>query len=194
MGKLPFLLVLLLFSLMLLAAAASAHATTLPLAVSASALTAEDEEAEAGDEADVEGEEAEAEDVEGEGCGAEEDELCEEEAAAGEVEECLVEDASASFTASPGAGAVRLRIRYRAFEATAVVVDARLRGAKGSLNLGSHHTRFHRAGVYRYSFALDSKQMAKAVAARDFEVGLHAVGAPAGCALHLAARGPHRAK
>jgi hypothetical protein len=36
--------------------------------------------------------------------------------------------------------------------------------------------------------------MTKAVAAKDFEVDLYAVGTPAECEMHLATRGPHRAK
>jgi hypothetical protein len=192
MRKLPYLLVLLLLSLLLLAAAASAHALTLPaVATQASPFASPPEEE---TEADEEGESDESEvDDEGEDCGAEEDELCEEETEE-EAEECLLEDADASFTAAPGAGEVRLRVHYRAFEPTAVVVDASLRGAKGSLHLGNERVRFHRAGIYRDSFNLGDKLMAKAVSAKEFEVDLRAVGTPADCEMHLATRGPRRAK
>jgi hypothetical protein len=195
MRKLPYLLVLLLLSLLLLAAAASAHALTLPSpAIQASPFTGPpEEETEADEEGEAEDEGNESGDDEGEDCGAEEDELCEEEVEE-EAEECLLEDADASFTATPGAGEVRLRVHYRAFEPTAVIVDASLRGNKGSLHLGSERVRFHRAGVYRDSFSLGSKQMAKAVAAKEFEVGLRAVGTPAECEMDLATRGSHRAK
>jgi hypothetical protein len=191
MRKLPYLLALLLLSLLLLAAAASAHAVTLPApAAQASPFGGPPEEE---TEADEEGESEEPEADEGEDCDKEEDELCEEESEE-EAEECLLEDADASFTAAPGAGEVRLRVHYRAFEPTAVVVDARLRGNKGALHLGTDRARFHRAGVYRYSFDLGSRQMTKAVAAREFEVDLYAVGTPADCEMHLATRGPRRAK
>lgn len=198
MRKLPCLLALLLLSLMLLAAAASAHAVTLPVPATQGSPFGgpSEEETEAGeeDEADDESDDSEGEaDDEGEDCGVEEDELCEEEIES-EAEECLIEDASASFTAAPGAGEVRLRVHYRAFEPTAVVVDASLRGNKGSLHLGSQHARFHRAGVYRYDFSLGNKQMTKAVAAKEFEVSLRAAGAPAECEMNLATRGPRRAK
>jgi hypothetical protein len=202
MRKLPYLLALLLLSLMLLAAAASAHALTLPTVAAQGSpfVDPPEEEAEADDEAedeavtDDESDNSEVEvDDEGEDCGVEEDELCEEETE-DEDEECLIEDASASFTAAPGAGEVRLRVHYRAFEPTAVIVDASLQGSKGKLHLGSQHARFHRAGVYRYDFSLGSKQMVKAVAAKEFEVSLRAVGAPAGCEMDLATRAPHRAK
>ena len=192
MRKLPYLLALLLLSLLLLTAAASAHAVTLPTAATQGAPFAEEEtEADEEGKADDESDESEVDD-EGEDCGAEEDELCEE--TEEEAEECLLEDADASFTAAPGAGEVRLRIHYRTFEPTAVVVDARLRGGKGALHLGTDRARFRRAGVYRYSFNLGSKQMAKAVAAKDFEVDLYAVGTPAECEMHLATRGSRRAK
>lgn len=192
MRKLPHLLALLLLSLLLLAAAASAHAVTPPAAAAHGAPVAEEETEEDEGEADDEGDDSESDD-EGEDCGAEEDELCEEETDE-EAEECMLEDASASFTAAPGAGEVRLRVQYRAFEPTAVVVDARLRGSKGALHLGTDRTRFRRAGVYRYSFDLGSRQMAKAVAAKEFEVDLYAVGTPAACEIHLSTRGPRRAR
>lgn len=188
MRKLPYLLVLLLLSLLLLAAAASAHAAALPaVATGATPFAAPVEEE---TEADEEGEGG---DSEGEDCAAEEDELCEEEAEEA-AEECLLEAADASFTAAPGAGEVRLRVHYRAFEPTSVFVDAGLRGSKGSLHLGDERVRFHRAGVYRSSFSLGTKQMAKAVAAKELEVDLYAVGTPADCEMHLTARGSRRAK
>jgi hypothetical protein len=200
MRKLPVLLVLLLAALMLLAAAASAHAFVLPAATTTPFLASDDDEAEAdddeGDEGDEESVPVEEVDDEAEGCEGDEDELCD----AGDLEpeeeagECLLEDASTSFAAAPGAGQVRLRIHYRALEPAQVVVDARLRGSKGALHLGTDRARLHRAGVYRYSFELGSKQMAKAVAASDLEVDLDAVGAPAACEMHLASRAPRRAK
>jgi hypothetical protein len=189
MRKLPYLLVLLLLSLLLLAAAASAHALTLP-ATGPTALTApaHDEE----DEADDEGEEAEEGD-ESEDCEAEEDELCEEELEA-EDEECVIEDASPSVVVAPGNQKVLLTIHYHSFESTMVTIDARLHGGKGGLHLGSEQARFRRAGAFHDSFSLGPKQLRKALAAREFDVDLHAVGTPADCELHLSTRGSHRAK
>jgi hypothetical protein len=196
--KLPFLLALLLLSLMLLAAAASAHALTLPAQAQTLpfAAAAEDEEAEDESEADDDGEE-EGDDA-AEACESEDEEAeerCEEELAeTEEAEDCVLEEASASFAVVPAAGEVRLTVRYEAFEPATVAVDASLRGAKGGLHLGSDHARFHHAGVYRDSFALGAKQMAKALAAREFEVDLHAAGTPADCALGLSTRARHRAR
>jgi len=196
MRKLPFLLVLLLMSLLLLGASTSAHALTLPVPAQAPPFAAPgDDEEEADDEfeADDESDEGDADVCESEDEEAEE--RCEEELAEDEeAEECVLEDASASFTAAPGAGEVRLRVHYRAFEPTLVSVDARLRGTKGTLHLGSDRARFRRAGVYRYSFELGAKQMAKAVAAKDFEVDLQAAGTPADCALSLATRAHRRSR
>lgn len=192
MRKLPFLLVLLLLSLMLLAAAASAHAASLALPAGPTALAAPaDEEGEDESEAS-EGEE----ELEGEVCSAEEEaeELCEEEDETEEAEECLVEDASATVIVVPGKSQVRLTIRYHSFEPTTVAVDARLRGGKGGLHLGSDRARFRRAGAFHDSFSLGARQMTKALAAHEFEVGLRAVGAPADCEFDLATRGSRRAK
>ncbi|HET9677126.1 MAG TPA: hypothetical protein VFP21_06445 [Solirubrobacterales bacterium] len=191
--KLPFLLVLLLLSLMLLAAAASAHARALSLPAPAAPLAAlvDDEESEDESEGEEEAEEAdvcESEDEEAE-------ERCEEELLeTEEAEECLLEDASASVVVGPGGEEVRLTVRYEVFEPAPVTVDASLRGAKGALHLGSDHTRFRHKGVYRDSFALGARQTAKALAAREFEVDLHAAGTPADCALSLSTRARHRAR
>src|SRR3954454_12074275 len=183
MRKLPFLLVLLLLSLLLLAAAASAHAARLPVpAQGAPLLGKADDDSAAADEGEAD-EGGEDEDCESED--DEEAESCEEAEDAEEAGGCVLEGGTASFTVVPGAGEVRLRIHYRAFEAGAVLVDASLHGAKGSLHLGSERARFHRSGVLRYSFQLGARQIARALAARGLEVKLRAVGAPADCELDL---------
>ncbi|HET7589136.1 MAG TPA: hypothetical protein VFK14_02970 [Solirubrobacterales bacterium] len=187
MRKLPYLLVLLLLSLLLLAAAASAHGSSMPATPGVTKLIFQAEEDR---EEEEEEEESEAEADEGEETETSEVEVEVEE----EGEKCLLEDATASFAVAPGALQVRLTIHYDAVEPTAVTIDSRLRGAKGSLHLGNERARFHRSGTFRDSFALGARQMPKALAAREFEVDLHAVGAPANCALQLASRAPHRAR
>lgn len=196
MRKLPLLLVLLLLSLMLLAAAASAHAAGLPPLGDPFPLAAAagDEE---GDESEAEaGEDEEAESEEGEACGPEEEaeEPCEEVDESEEAEQCVVEDASAAVTIGANSDQVRLTIRYRSSEPATVAIDTSLRGGKGSLHLGSDHARFGRAGAFHGSFRLDRKQMSRALAAREFEIDLHAVGTPADCELRLATRGSRRAR
>ncbi|HET8565138.1 MAG TPA: hypothetical protein VFL77_01565 [Solirubrobacterales bacterium] len=196
MRKLPLLLVLLLLSLMLLAAAASAHAADPPPLGDPfpPAAAAGDEES---DESEAEaGEDEEAEIEEGEACGAEEEgeELCEEEDESEEAEQCPVEAASAAVVVGARSDQVRLTVRYHSSEPATVAIDTSLRGAKGGLHLGSEHARFGRAGAFHGSFRLDRKQMIRALAAREFEIDLHAVGTPADCELRLATRGSRRAK
>jgi hypothetical protein len=207
MRQLPLLLVLLLLSLLI--AAASAQALSLPSAAappSALAASADDEESEADGEPEGEDDEAEAGEVgedeaeasnESEACEAEdqeEEEFCAEVREQEEAEACGLEEASASVAVAPGGDKVRLTVRYSTFEPTAVIVVARSRGVKGGLHLGRARARFHDAGVYRDSFALGAKQIAKALAAREFDVGLRPVGAPADCALALSIRAPRRAR
>lgn len=187
MRKLPILVVLLLASLLLLAAAASAHAVTLPSVAAGPPVVALGGEGEVDDQGEDESDPAEEADDESETCEVDDEEVCREIEAEEEAEECVLEDADASFTAAPGAGQIRLRVHYRTYEPAQVVVDARLRGTKGALRLGTDRARFNRAGVYRYSFDLGGKQLAKAVAAKDLEVDLYAVGTPANCEMHLAA-------
>ncbi|MGN6815597.1 MAG: hypothetical protein ACTHK3_05870 [Solirubrobacterales bacterium] len=179
MRKLPLLLVFLLISLF--AVAGPARALSVP------GLPTSAEEAEETEEGEVESEEAETE--EGEECAldTEEGESCEEAEETVEAEECVIEDATATVAADPGNDTVRLTIRYRALKPAAVAIDARLRGGKGGLHLGADHTRFRRAGVFHDSFGLNQKEMARAVAAREFAIELHAVNTPASCRMHLTA-------
>lgn len=176
---LPSLLVLLLLSL--LTAAASAHALSLPGLPGDPLAAIEDEteepETEEADEPETEDDEPEPE----EGC-EDDQEDCE---GLETDEECVLEEATAKVAPQPGDSTVRLTIRYQAFAPAAVAIDTRLRGSQGRLHLGSRHTHFHRAGVYRDSFALGEKQMQRALAAREFTVELKAVNTPRYCRLDL---------
>jgi len=102
-----------------------------------------------------------------------------------EAEECVIEDATAKVAANPGKGSVTLSIRYRAYSPASVAIDARLRGAKGSIHLGADHARFRRAGTFRDTFVLGEKRMERVLAAREFEVELQAVNTPRYCRLEL---------
>lgn len=194
MRKLPLLLVLLLLSVLL--AAATAQASLLPSALEpAPGFLAEPEEESEAEEAESE-EEAEdaAEDAEIEREICEEDpELCEEETESGsgkgsrKDELCLLKKASATVTANPGKGRLRLTVRYKTLKPATVNVEASLRGPKGVLFLGNEHTRFRRSGVYRDTFQLPEKKMKKALAARDFEVELQVVNTPPSCQVELKA-------
>ncbi len=184
---LPFLLVLLSLSLLTVA---SAHALSLPGLPGESPAAAEDEAEE------PEGEEAEGPETEEgeldleEACEAGDEDGCEE--LEGD-EECVLEEATAKVAPHPGDDTVQLTVHYEAFAPAAVAIDARLHGSRGRLHLGSRHTRFRRAGVYRESFALGEKQMERALAAREFSVELKAVNTPRYCRLDLTGA-PLRAK
>lgn len=195
MRKLTLLLV---FLLALLAAAGPAQALSLPPIPLT--LPAEEEgeelEEETGEEPEEEGESGEpakpAESgeeecewfvEEGENC-AEATKKAEAEELA-EAEECVLKDASVAVAASPGSDTVRLTIRYTAYKPSAVAVDSRLRGNKGGLHLGTSRARFRQAGVFHDSFGLSKKEMARALAAREYAIELRPVNTPPSCALHL---------
>jgi hypothetical protein len=178
------LLVLLLLSL--LTAAASAQALSVP-GLPDDPLGAIEDEAE--EPETEESDEPEAEEL---GCTIEDEEdaqLCpeiaEEERESEEAEECVLEDATAKVAPRPGDSSVQLTIHYEAFAPAAVSIDARLRGRQGRLHLGSRHTHFRRAGVYRDSFALSEKQMERALTAHEFTVELKAVNTPRYCRFDL---------
>jgi len=186
MRKLPLLLVMLLISLF--AGPGPARALSVP-----SLPTPAGEEAEETEEGEGESEEAEAE--AGEECAldTEEGETCEEAEETTEAEECVIEDATAKVAANPGNDTVRLTIRYQALKPTAVAIDARLHGGKGGLHLGADRTRFRRTGIFHDSFGLSKREMARALAAHEFAIELHAVNTPAYCRMQLTAhRGGRR--
>lgn len=125
------------------------------------------------------------------------EEACEEALEAKEVEEaeaeeCRLDSAEATVAAVPGRNQLRLTIRYKTFEPSAVSIDLELRGAKGSLDLGADSARFGRTGTLRSTETLSEAQMQRALAAREFTVGIHAVNTPGFCRQsferHLTAR------
>lgn len=197
MRKLPLLFVLLLLSLLL--AATSAQASLLPLGGKTPPAVAfaeeepeEEEEEEEEEEGDAE-DAAEEEEIEREIC-AEDPELCEEDESernqgkGKKNGDCLLKKASATVTANPGKGRLRLTVRYKTLKPATVNVEASLRGPKGVLFLGNEHSRFRLSGVYRDTFQLPDKKMKKALAARDFKVELQAVNTPPSCRVELTAQ------
>lgn len=195
MRKLPFSLFLVLLALF--ACAAPAQALTLPDVLAGPETSSEEpEDPEPGDEDETEAEDA------SEACEIEDEEdvaLCAEidqeeaEAEEAEAERCVLEAATAKLAARPGNQTVELIIRYEAAAPASVAIDARLRGSRGGLHLGSEHTHFRRAGVYRDNFVLGEKQMERALGAREFVVELQAVDTPRYCRLSLEGA-PRRAK
>lgn len=195
MRKLPLLLFLVLLALF--ACSAPAQALELPVPDVLVAPESPEEEADAPEpdeeeEAEIESDsdECEIEDEEDVALCAE---IAEEEREEAEAERCVLEDATAKLAARPGSHTVELIIRYEAAAPASVAIDARLRGSRGGLHLGSEHTHFRRAGVYRDSFVLGEKQMERALGAREFVVELQAVNTPRYCRLNLEGA-PRRAK
>jgi hypothetical protein len=149
------------------------------------------------DEAEEEGEEAEEE---ADKCEYEDEaleEACEErqeekEVETAEAEECRLESAEATVAAVPGRNQLRLTVRYKIFEPSAVAIGLGLRGPRGALQLGSETAHFGRSGTLHSTRTLTAPQMARALAAREYTVAVHALNTPGFCGglfeRHLTAR------
>ena len=180
--------------------AVAVPAQALPLPLPPVPLVAPDEETDAAEAGDEQGaDENEAGEDSGE-CTIEDEEdvqLCAEIAAEereeAEAEKCVLEDATAKVSANPGNGSVALVIRYEADSPASVAIDARLRGNKGSVHLGSDHARFRRSGTFRDTFVLGEKRMERVLAAREFDIELQAVNTPRYCQIEVNGA-LHRAK
>ncbi|HEY6145902.1 MAG TPA: hypothetical protein VIV13_06480 [Solirubrobacterales bacterium] len=120
-------------------------------------------------------------------------EIAAEEGEEAEAEECVLEDAIARVSANPGNDIVALTLRYEANAPVSVAIDARLRGSKGSVHLGTSRTHFRRSGTFRDTFVLGEKLTERVLAAREFEIELQAVDTPRYCRLDLNGA-LHRAK
>jgi hypothetical protein len=146
-----------------------------------------DDEAEETEEAEEEGEEelaeqwAECEELE-EG---EEQEACEEELEEQEeeeaLEECTLSETESTVVANSAENTIHVAVHYRTYEPGTVAVQYRLRGGKGSLKLDRKTGHFSRRGVFRDTRHLAEAQMTKVLAAHQFTVEFHAVGAPDHC-------------
>jgi hypothetical protein len=177
--------------------ARGAAALTLPVAGPSAAagsfdLEEEDEESEdeGGDASEEEADDCEfADEALEEAC---EEKVEEKEVEEAEAEECRLESAEATVAAVPGRSEVRLTVRYKTFEPSAVAIDLQLRGARGTLDLGTETARFGRNGTLHSDQTLSAGQMARAMAAKEFTVALHAVDTPGFCSddfeRHLTAR------
>lgn len=184
---------------------AAAVAATPPAATSATANPFDFE----AEEADEYGGDFDADEGDADAAGADEGDQCEfvdDEAAEeaceerleerelqeAEAEECRLESAEATVAAVPGRNELRLTVRYRTLAPSTVAVALQLRGPKGSLALGTETTRFGRTGTLHSEETLSDAQMARALAAKEFTVGLHAINTPDFCSdafeRHLTAR------
>lgn len=191
-----------------LGAMGSVHASAAPTTPVASTAAAPDpfdfDEAEE-DEWEWEWDEGEAEASQDEGEAADEcefddearEEACEEaleerEVEEAEAEECRLDSAEATVAAVPGRNKVRLTVRYKTFQPSAVSIDLGLRGGKGVIDLGSDTANFGRSGTLHTTETLTDPQMERAMAAKEFTVGVYALNTPDSCResfeRHLTAR------
>lgn len=199
------LLIAIVATLGALGLARGAVALTPPDAETAAADPFELDEAEAGEDEGEGADDSELGNEEDEGEGPDQcefadeaaEEACEEaveerEAEEAETEECRLESAEATVAAVPGSNQLRLTVRYKTLEPSTVAVELALRGGKGALDLGTDTARFGRAGTLHSDRTLSDAQMARALAAREFTVGLHALNTPGFCSdsfeRHLTAR------
>jgi hypothetical protein len=114
------------------------------------------------------------------------EEACEERLEEKEVEElmaseCRLSVAEATVATVPGQNQVRLTVHYRTVEPSAVAVELRLRGAHGPLDLGVDSGHFSQAGTFHATEQLSEPEMERAMAAKEFTVGIHAVNSPHFC-------------
>lgn len=178
MGRFPLALLLSLAAILCLVNPAQASSATLldPL-LAGLPLIEEDAE----EEAEV----AEAE--------AEEVEVCEETEDGGEecvveaesqgpaLDACMLKSADATVLVLQARDTVRLTLRYTTFVPVMVSVRYGLHGRRGALTLGSENQRFSHQGVIRETEKLSEKEMAKAVAATEFDVHVRAFNTPGYC-------------
>ena len=176
----------------------SAEAAPTPTGIGLGVPTLLAEEGDEGDEGEEGGptaaecaEEAQEEIAEGEpvetAC-EEEDEAETEDGSEVAPEECFVRTAEATIATSPGDDTVRLSLRYTSWSPAAVAVSYRLRGAKGNLTLGHATKHFGKKGVLKLSAELTDAEMAKARAAREFDVSVNPINTPGYCAKLFAQR------
>jgi hypothetical protein len=172
---------LLLAPIAVLGFAASAQALSVPgpgLPIPPTLLAAPFEE----EEEEVDADASEDEELEAEACEDGEEAECEEwEHDAQASTECPLTGVEATVLASGNRDRIRLQVRYASAFPTAVSIAYGLRGADGSLFLGSARKRFDGKGVLRLDRGLTEAQMVKVMAARDFTVRIRALEAPGRC-------------
>ncbi len=94
---------------------------------------------------------------------------------------CTVRRAESTISTLPGSDEVRLTIRYKGDESAAVAIQLRLKDHKGSLSLERTTKHLGKNGVLHLTTKLGVAEMERALNAREFDVGLRAVGTPGYC-------------
>jgi hypothetical protein len=163
--------------LLLFCAAQPAHSLTIQPPLPGGGTPIEVEETEEAEEELEECGEFEEEDEEVE----EECEELEEEESPFPPEECVLQTARARVFAYTSHDKVRLVISYTSVSPAEVIVDYRLKGAKGSLKLGEARQRFSKQGLFRLSESLSKAEMSKVRSAKEFTVEMEIPGTPHYC-------------
>jgi hypothetical protein len=102
--------------------------------------------------------------------------------------ECRLHTATPQVVARFGRGDMRLTLRYTSDSALRIGVSYWLKGAKGTLRLGSTTRRIGRRGVIALSRHLDERSLAKLRVARTIVVQLAVPDTPRSCRRYLTMR------
>jgi hypothetical protein len=102
--------------------------------------------------------------------------------------ECFVRTTAATIATDPANDTVRLSLRYTTWTPATVSVSYRLLGTKGGLALGHATEHFGKKGVVKLTANLTDVEMARATAAHEFDVAVHAVNSPGYCGKIFAQR------
>jgi hypothetical protein len=102
--------------------------------------------------------------------------------------ECLLRTAAPSVVVQLAHESLSLTLHYTTTSPTNVTVEYWLKGAKGTLGLGSDTRHFAKQGVLHLSRHLDEREMAKVRAAHAFMVDLDVPEAPSSCKRYLTLR------
>jgi len=103
-------------------------------------------------------------------------------------EECRLRSAAPQVVADFDRGETRLSLRYTSGSSLRIGVSYWLKGAKGTLRLGSASRRIGRRGVIALSRRLDERSLAKLQAARTIVVQLDVPDTPRLCRRYLTMR------
>lgn len=95
--------------------------------------------------------------------------------------QCVLKVARARVFVFTKKSKVRLVIRYTLYHPAKVTVGYKLKGSKGSLNLGSATKNFQKTGVFRLPVKLGKPEMGKVRAAKEFTVHFKIGGSPKLC-------------
>ena len=95
--------------------------------------------------------------------------------------ECILKVARARVFVFTKKSKVRLVIRYTTHKAAKVTVSYKLKGSKGSLNLGKATKKFQTKGVFRLPVRLKPAQVRKVKAAKEFKVQFAIKRTPKSC-------------